>query len=183
MLKLLESGGWVIWLLVALSVISLSVIIYIYLHFKLSGISKITQHAILQGDNTSRFATELARIITSSQHLQNKAMKRESLIANIFDLLNQYRSGFRILEVIASTAPLLGLLGTVLGMIEAFQELAIAGNEINASTLSAGIWKALLTTAAGLIVAVPTLAAWHYFDRYWENMRIKVNKILYQIEV
>ena len=52
-------------------------------------------------------------------------------------------------------SPLLGLLGTVLGMIQSFQELEMAEGAANASVLAGGIWQALLTTAAGLLVAIP----------------------------
>lgn len=65
----------------------------------------------------------------------------------------------RILELIAMISPLLGLLGTVLGMIQSFQELALAEGAANASLLAAGIWQALLTTAAGLLVAIPAAVA------------------------
>ncbi len=61
----------------------------------------------------------------------------------------------RVLDLIAMVSPLLGLLGTVLGMIQSFQELALAEGAANASLLAGGIWQALLTTAAGLIVAIP----------------------------
>ncbi len=61
----------------------------------------------------------------------------------------------RILELIAMISPLLGLLGTVLGMIQSFQELELAEGAANASVLAGGIWQALLTTAAGLLVAIP----------------------------
>jgi biopolymer transport protein ExbB len=61
----------------------------------------------------------------------------------------------RVLELIAMIAPLLGLLGTVLGMIQSFQQLEMAGGAANAAVLAGGIWQALLTTAAGLIVAIP----------------------------
>lgn len=65
----------------------------------------------------------------------------------------------RTLEVIAIVSPLLGLLGTVLGMIVSFQSLEMAGSAANASVLAGGIWQALLTTAAGLVVAIPAAAA------------------------
>lgn len=68
-------------------------------------------------------------------------------------------SGLRMLELIAMVSPLLGLLGTVLGMIEAFRELSLAEGSANAALLAAGIWQALLTTAAGLIVAIPAAVA------------------------
>ncbi|MEM7427065.1 MAG: MotA/TolQ/ExbB proton channel family protein [Pseudomonadota bacterium] len=69
--------------------------------------------------------------------------------------LNSMRSGLRVLEVIAQTAPLLGLFGTVLGMIEAFRQLQAAGSQVDPAILAGGIWVALLTTAAGLAVAMP----------------------------
>ena len=65
----------------------------------------------------------------------------------------------RLLELIAMISPLLGLLGTVLGMIQSFQELALAEGAANASLLAGGIWQALLTTAAGLLVAIPAAVA------------------------
>ncbi len=71
----------------------------------------------------------------------------------------------RILEVVASLAPLLGLFGTVLGMIDAFQAMEAAGTQVNSSVLSGGIWKALLTTAAGLAIAVPVSMANSWFER------------------
>ena len=61
----------------------------------------------------------------------------------------------RLIETIAMVSPLLGLLGTVLGMIQAFRDLEMSGGAANAALLAGGIWQALLTTAAGLIVALP----------------------------
>lgn len=65
----------------------------------------------------------------------------------------------RVIELIAMISPLLGLLGTVLGMIQSFQELEMAQGAANASVLAGGIWQALLTTAAGLLVAIPAALA------------------------
>lgn len=73
--------------------------------------------------------------------------------------LAQMNSMIRVLELIAMVAPLLGLLGTVLGMIQSFQELELAEGAANASVLAGGIWQALLTTAAGLLVAIPAAIA------------------------
>lgn len=68
-----------------------------------------------------------------------------------------------LLMVVATAAPLLGLLGTIIGMIEAFQTVAIAGSMGDASILADSISKALITTAVGLIVAIPFLLLYHYF--------------------
>jgi biopolymer transport protein ExbB len=78
-------------------------------------------------------------------------------------ILNERR--LPILASVASIAPLLGLFGTVLGMIEVFQRLAALGGRADVALLSGGIWVALLTTAFGLLVAIPSLLAHHYFLR------------------
>lgn len=90
---------------------------------------------------------------------------REEILCFGEDMLESLRAGFRPLELIASLAPLLGLLGTVLGMIEAFREMEGAGNQVNPAVLSGGIWQALLTTALGLSVAIPVVAAHGWLER------------------
>lgn len=79
-------------------------------------------------------------------------------------------SYLRPLEVISILTPLLGLFGTVLGMIEAFQAMEAAGSQVNPEVLSGGIWKALLTTAEGLAVAIPASMMFSYFDSRIERM-------------
>ncbi|MEM1105616.1 MAG: MotA/TolQ/ExbB proton channel family protein [Pseudomonadota bacterium] len=79
--------------------------------------------------------------------------------------------GFRVLDNVAQLAPLLGLLGTVLGMIDAFQALQAAGSQVDPSALAGGIWVALLTTAAGLTVAMPTSMALSWFEGQMDGER------------
>ncbi len=67
------------------------------------------------------------------------------------------------LSVIGNIAPMLGLLGTVIGMIFAFQEVATASGPVQAADLAEGIYQALITTVLGLIVAIPSLAAFAWF--------------------
>jgi biopolymer transport protein ExbB len=76
--------------------------------------------------------------------------------------LARLERGFRLLDTVAQIAPLLGLFGTVLGMIDAFQSLQAGGSSVDPSLLAGGIWVALLTTAVGLAVAMPTsmVLAW-----------------------
>ena len=73
------------------------------------------------------------------------------------------------LATIANIAPLLGLFGTVTGMIKAFMVIQNLGGKVNASVLAGGIWEALLTTALGLAVAIPTVIAYKYFVGRVEN--------------
>lgn len=85
------------------------------------------------------------------------------------DAIEGLRTWMRPLEVIAAIAPLLGLFGTVLGMIAAFARFEAAGSRVDPAVLSGGIWEALLTTALGLAVAIPSLAAVNWFDRRIER--------------
>ena len=95
----------------------------------------------------------------------DNATIREELERVGQDMLEALRSHLRTLEVIGALSPLLGLLGTVLGMVNAFQNLERAGNQVDPSILSGGIWLALLTTAIGLAVAIPAILVYHWLDR------------------
>ena len=96
-------------------------------------------------------------------------------------LLAQARRGLRALELVSTIAPLLGLLGTVLGMIAAFQALQEAGSRADPAALAGGIWEALLTTAAGMAVAIPAGAALVWFesvvDRVQEDLEDAATRI------
>lgn len=96
-------------------------------------------------------------------------------------LVEMMRSYLRPLEVIASLAPLLGLFGTVLGMITAFQQMEAAGSQVNPAVLSGGIWEALLTTAVGLAVAIPTVAVLNWLERITERTEISMADALAQV--
>jgi biopolymer transport protein ExbB len=97
------------------------------------------------------------------------------------DILESLRALFRPLEVIATLAPLLGLFGTVLGMIEAFRQLQSAGNQVNPSILSGGIWEALLTTAVGLAVAIPVVAVLSWMERRVDRVAYELESIVTQV--
>jgi len=88
------------------------------------------------------------------------------------------RDWLRPLEAIATLAPLLGLFGTVLGMISAFARLEAAGDRVDPAILSGGIWEALLTTAIGLAVAMPTVAALNWFERRAERAEFALDHVL-----
>jgi len=86
------------------------------------------------------------------------------------------RSQLTTLGTIASVAPLLGLLGTVLGMISVFSELSQDAN-VNASALAGGISEALITTACGMAIAMPTLAFYNYFTTQVQNLIVEIEKV------
>jgi biopolymer transport protein ExbB len=90
--------------------------------------------------------------------------------------INKQNKYIRGLEVIASITPLMGLLGTVIGMVQAFNKVAEHKGIVDPSLLAGGIWEALLTTAAGLAVAIPTMVMLHYFNRRTENVAFNLEK-------
>lgn len=95
--------------------------------------------------------------------------------------LMQARRGLRALELIATIAPLIGLLGTVLGMIEAFQALQTAGNRADPAALAGGIWQALLTTAAGMAVAIPAAMALSWFESICDRVQLDLEDLATRI--
>jgi len=78
--------------------------------------------------------------------------------------LNKMEKGFRTLSFLGNTAPLLGLLGTIIGMIKAFMVIELAGGQVDAQALAGGIWEAMLTTGVGLAVAIPVLLMLHLLE-------------------
>jgi len=82
-----------------------------------------------------------------------------------------------MLGTIASISPLLGLLGTVVGLLRVFDAISQEGGVTNAAILSAGIQNALITTVAGLCVAIPSLVAYNYFARRAESLVLEMERI------
>jgi biopolymer transport protein ExbB len=95
--------------------------------------------------------------------------------------VRRLESHMRGLEMVATTAPLLGLLGTVLGMVTAFGKLEAAGSRVDPSMLAGGIWEALLTTVAGLSVAIPAVAAYYVLDGVIEKVRATMRDVTVQV--
>lgn len=93
----------------------------------------------------------------------------EALERTVQRIIAAQERGFVLLSRIAAVAPLLGLLGTVTGLMTAFQKIAALGGSVDIAILSGGIWEAMITTATGLITAIFSFAVYEIFD--WLNMR------------
>jgi biopolymer transport protein ExbB len=107
----------------------------------------------------------LASIITAFVRHRHCTPQELSMLAGDLagrDLRRHLQRAYPI-AVVATLAPLLGLLGTVVGMIESFEIVAIAGSLGDASLMAGSISKALVTTAGGLVIAIPALALYHFF--------------------
>ena len=109
-------------------------------------------------------AAVIATAMYLSVHRFPRQIVREEVERVGVQELYSLRSYLRGLEAIGQVSPLLGLFGTILGMIEAFRTLQGAGAQVDPSMLAGGIWVALLTTAVGLAVSIPCNLILHWFD-------------------
>jgi biopolymer transport protein ExbB/biopolymer transport protein TolQ len=96
------------------------------------------------------------------------------------ETLIQLKAGLGFLATIGSTAPFVGLFGTVAGIINAFRNIAATGSG-GMSVVSGGIAEALVTTALGIFVAIPAVAAFNYFTGKIENFHIEMNRASTQL--
>lgn len=168
-LDTLGTGGPIIALLAIMSLLSIALIVVKALQLARARSGRAARDAALvkwaENDKEGALATLAAGKAPADRvaHYALKAslgrMPRKPLEAELMRRGNAEVEAMsrhiRLLELIAMVSPLLGLLGTVLGMIQSFQELELAQGAANASVLAGGIWQALLTTAAGLVVAIP----------------------------
>lgn len=114
-----------------------------------------------------RRASPLGSILAAglSSSRQGREAMQDSIQAAASQVIHELERYVPVLGAIASIAPQLGLLGTVFGMIKMFTEIMLAGGGGNTTMLAGGIAEALICTAAGLMVAIPALAAHRFFQR------------------
>lgn len=171
------AGGVAIWFTAALSVVALAVVLERLHHLRRAAIAPTSLvDAVVPLWNEGRF-----------DELERELRRRDSVLARTLRFVWANRGRFSVeqlsqragelasrelrrhqqraypLAVIATVAPIIGLLGTVVGMIEAFHVIAFTGGVGDAALLAGGISKALVNTAAGLAVALPALGFHHFF--------------------
>jgi len=163
------SGGPIMFVLLALSILSLTIItakVVQLWNVRSGGTQRSAALGNWQsGERQQAFDTVRTgrapadRVMAYAMEALDQGLSGPKLDAELArrgnEELARMSGAIRILELIAMISPLLGLLGTVLGMIQSFQELELAEGSANASVLAGGIWLALLTTAAGLLTAIP----------------------------
>lgn len=194
----LDLGGPVVGILAIASFVALTLVIYKFFQFYIFDIgrTKDARNAIVLWQNgQTHEAINLIKqkrgLIARSAHLvlnrlaadapTDKDKIEDAVETLATDRLHNLQSGMKALDTIAQLAPLLGLFGTVLGMIDAFKALQGAGSNVDPSILAGGIWVALLTTAVGLAVAMPITLILSYFETRLENERVNVEVIVGEI--
>ncbi|MBW2331459.1 MAG: MotA/TolQ/ExbB proton channel family protein, partial [Deltaproteobacteria bacterium] len=183
MIEFLSKGGVLVGPILFCSVLALAIFLERLIRFaqvRIRGLGLVKTVAQYVRDGEHNQALELARrsdspmgrILTHAiEVLDQDRETLETVIVHSTEgevrELSRYLQG---LATIGNIAPLLGLLGTVLGMIKAFMVIQQMGGKVNAAVLAGGIWEAMLTTALGLSVALPTMVAHSYLvarvDKY-----------------
>jgi biopolymer transport protein ExbB len=176
LLQQLAAGGAALWAIVALSILTVAVAIERLHRFRPSAVAPAgLVDAVIPLWQQGRF--DALEALLASQHsvlakalrflvVQRSRWPADQLATRVAELasralrLQQQRA--YPLAVVATVAPIVGLLGTVLGMIDAFHVIAATGRVGDATLLAGGISKALINTAAGLCVALPALALHHF---------------------
>ena len=177
MLDLLRAGGFVMYPLLLCSVLALAIIIERFWTLRASRLAPKSLVNELWGWikkkelNAKRLkelkeAAPLGRILAAglANAKHGREIMKESISEEAAQVVHEMERFLTALGTIASITPLLGLLGTVFGMIEIFAQLQLEGAG-NAAALAGGISKALITTAAGLTIAIPALIFHRYFMR------------------
>lgn len=188
----LQLGGPVVTVIAGLSVIALALILVKAFEFLVLGVgsSRRAKTGVklwlshrpgdaLAAIGMPKSAADKA-VLTACKLLESRNSKseiEERVGVQAAGDLHHFAKGVRALEAIAQVAPLIGLFGTVLGMIEAFQALQSAGSNVDPSALAGGIWVALMTTAAGLAVAMPVSLVVTWLEGRLEAERVAIETL------
>lgn len=194
MMDFLSKGGFFIWPILLCSIISIAVILERALFFRrtrvrnknlpertlaLLNAKKPADAAALcesEGSFLSRFLSVGLKVADRPEEEKQKILRRAG--SRELEAGEKY---LRILSVIGSISTLLGLLGTVTGMVQTFRTIQEAGGMADVTVLAGGIWEALLTTVAGLCVAIPTLVCFHSFESIVDDRAILMKNTAFDI--
>ncbi len=183
---LFKMGKIWMWILLLVSIIALAYILerfYFFIKIKpfssdlFLKVSKLNSLSELK-NILKKEKTLVARILYESLNNSDTREKFEDKIERLTNVyVNELGKGLNILATIGSIAPLIGFLGTVAGMISAFSSIASADN-VSPRLVASGIYTALITTAAGLIIAIPSIAMYNFFVHKIDNFISEIEKIV-----
>lgn len=193
--ELLAQGGWAMYPIYACSVLTVGMFLKKVFELRaarlqdVSWVESVVEHALRGELDAAHRACRVlvhpaSRVVAALVHALDEAPEQaEAEAKRVATLeLNRLESGVNLLSFLAQVSPLLGLLGTVLGMVEMFMGLQEAGDgNVAVGDLASGIWKALLTTAAGLTVAVPALAGYAYLGSRIDQVRLQIVDIVQRV--
>ena len=182
-LNYFDKGGIVFLALGFLSIVSIAIIIYKFLDIYFfndlnlkkflkdsSDVNSFEEVKKLISDCEGKKSFILNEIKQLLEGLKKSSKKDDEVYFYLNEKFKKIQFLMPSLEIISQVSPLIGLLGTVLGMIDSFNELELGGSLVDPSILAGGIWTALLTTAMGLLVAIPALVSHYFFEKKINNL-------------
>ncbi|MCT4557125.1 MAG: MotA/TolQ/ExbB proton channel family protein [Pelagimonas sp.] len=184
-----DLGGPVVLLMLGVSVLAIAVALYKLWQFSAAGVGrhKALEKAVRAWDSGARDQA-MHELQASTSYLApvvkmgfSEKFDRTRLETEAEIRFAKLEGGLRFLDNVAQLSPLLGLFGTVLGMISAFQALQQAGAQVDPSILAGGIWVALLTTAVGLVIAMPTSLVLSWFEGRLDKDRVLAGRAISSI--
>lgn len=193
--EIFSKGGFVVWILLGYSILAVALLVERFFSFLLLGRPPRDFEGRLSQALRRNEAPALLQPLRGPEAAIVRGML-EASTAGVKDLgrvasrigseqLQRMERGFRTLGVLGNTSPLLGLFGTITGMIKAFMVIEQAGGRVDAQALAGGIWEAMLTTGVGLAVAIPILLMLHVLegmaDRRAQAMRSCASVVLEQM--
>lgn len=182
-LNYFDKGGIVFLALGLLSIFSITIIIYkfidIYFFNDLnlkrflkdsSEVNSLQDIENLITENKGKKSFILSQVRYLLESIKKSQKKDDEINYYLNEKFKKIQFLMPSLEIISQVSPLIGLLGTVIGMIDSFNELELGGSLVDPSILAGGIWTALLTTAMGLLVAIPALVSHYFFEKKINNL-------------
>ena len=182
-LNYFDKGGIVFLALGFLSIFSIAIIIYKFLDIYFfndlnlkkflkdsSEVNSLEEIENLISDSEDKKSFILNEIKQLLEGLKKSSKKDDEVYFYLNEKFKKIQFLMPSLEIISQVSPLIGLLGTVVGMIDSFNELELGGSLVDPSILAGGIWTALLTTAMGLLVAIPALVSHYFFEKKINNL-------------
>ena len=163
LIEFINAGGSITWILVAMNVVGISLILW-----RLFVMRDFNKNLDLEA---RAVADDLIKRFDIKQLLPNHELVKDTISQRVHEL----EVGMTSIKVVATTAPLLGLLGTVIGIYEAFQVISATGLQ-DPGQFASGISYALITTIVGLIVAIPHYIAHNYLSGELDALEIKLEK-------
>jgi biopolymer transport protein ExbB len=188
--RLVDLGGPVVVILLALSVLGLAIIVYKVVQLRRFSRTRFVECEARCGPDggsapAARAGSVLDELVDFASSEVARQQSRDVVEAELTRrgtrIVGECSRYLRALEVIAYLSPLLGLLGTVLGMIDAFRGLEFERGAGEAGSLAGGIWEALLTTALGLGIAIPMTAAHALFEAQVQGIAERLEDLLQRI--
>jgi biopolymer transport protein ExbB/TolQ len=196
-LKLTYVGAeWIMWVLVALSIISVALIVERWLYFirtRWGGAELAAQlhEQLLAGQvqnawqlvkDSQEYSIESAVVAAGLMSLRNGAQAASEAMQSVkARMRTELDANLSILATIGSNAPFVGLLGTVLGIIKAAHELTADAAQNSPNAVMSGVFEALVATAVGLFVAIPAVVAYNLFQRRVRKRLAEVDSLAHLI--